>query len=112
MTTEETRLLDALAATRKTDVNKLHELESSDVAISPEALAALGRAARPLLSRVMDVARAREMTLGEILKLFVSKIYWNEAGGELIMCACFGTRALCLPIAAEHWDVRITGRLH
>lgn len=112
MTAEENRLLHVLAATRNTGVSTLHELESSDIAISREALAALGKAARPLLGKVMDAGDAQELTLGQILKLFVSKIYWNETGGELILCACFGTRALCLPIPAEHWDMHITGRLH
>ncbi|MFZ5425505.1 MAG: hypothetical protein ACOZEN_00915 [Thermodesulfobacteriota bacterium] len=103
--------LDALAANQNTERNKLHELETSDVAISREALSALGKAARSLLVKVMGAGSVEAMTIGEIVKLFASKLYWNETGGELIMCADFEGRTVCLPIPAEHWNVNITGQL-
>lgn len=111
MSQTENTFLDALAATQKTERNKLHELETDDVAISREALSALGKAARSLLTRIMSAANAEKLSLQEIVKLFASKLYWNEVGGELIMCAQFEGRTVCLPIPAEHWNVNIPGRL-
>ena len=103
--------LDALAANQNTKRDKLHELESSDVSISREALAALGKTARGLLSKAMDAGGSHAMTLSDIVKLFASKLYWNESGGELIMCAQLEGRTLCLPIPSEHWSVTVTGHL-
>lgn len=107
----ENTLLDVLAANQKTERNKLHEIETSDVAISPEALSAIGKAARSLLSRVMGATGAGSLDLGEIVRLFASRMYWNETGGELIMCAQVGDKTLCLPVPADHWSVNTDGRL-
>lgn len=104
-------LLDALAANQKTDRNKLHEIETSDVAISREALSAVGKAARSLLARALGAGGAGDLPLGDIVKLFASRMYWSEAGGELIMCAEVGGKTMCLPIPAEHWSVNVGGKL-
>jgi len=111
MTAHNNALLDALAANQKTTRNMLHEMDTNDVAISPEALTAMGKAARSLLARVIDAASAHAMPLSEIVSLFASRLYWNEAGGELIMCAELDGRTMCLPIPAEHWNVTVTGQL-
>lgn len=111
MNAQQNEFLDALAANQKTERNKIHELDLGDVAISREALSALGKAARSLLAKVMDAGSAQALTLSEIVKLFASKLYWNELGGELIMCADFDGRTVCLPIPAEHWNVNVPGRL-
>lgn len=105
----ESSLLDALAARQKTDPANLHELDSADVAISHEALSAIGKAARSLLSAALGTAGAGDMPVGEIVKLFASKLYWNEAGGELIMCAAIAGRTVCLPVPAGHWNVPVRG---
>lgn len=104
-------LLDALAANQKTDPDKLHEIDSSDVAISSEALDALGRTARSLLSGAMGAAGAASLTLGDIVKLFAANLFWNEQGGELIMCAAVGGRTVCLPVPAGHWNVAAPDRV-
>jgi len=111
MTETNSTFLDALAANQNTERNKLHELETSDVAISREALSALGKAARALLAKVTGADIVAGMTIGEIVKIFASKLYWNETGGELIMCADVDGRTVCLPIPAEHWSVNITGQV-
>jgi hypothetical protein len=103
--------LDALAANQKTNRDKLHELETGDVSISHEALAALGRTARGLLAEAVGAGNSQAMTLSDIVRLFVSKLYWNESGGELIMCAQLDGRTLCMPIPPEHWNVIITGQI-
>ena len=104
-------LLDALAANQNTTRNMLHEMDTNDVAISREALSALGKAARSLLAKAMDTASVQALPLSEIISMFASKLYWNEAGGELIMCAELDGRTMCLSIPAEHWNVSLPEQL-
>jgi hypothetical protein len=111
MSPNSNEFLDALAATQNTSRNKLHELDTGDVAISPAALRAMGKAARALLVKVLGAGNAQSLSLTEIVRIFASKLYWNETGGELIMCADFDGRTVCLPIPAEHWNVNVNGRL-
>lgn len=111
MNAQNVEFLDALAATQKTSPDHLHEIDTADVSISREALTALGKAARSLLTTVMGTGSAQTLSLGEIVKLFVSRLYWNETGGELIMCADFEGRTVCLPIPAEHWNVNVAGQI-
>jgi len=89
----------------------IHEIDTNDVAISREALAALGASARSLLTRVFGAGNAGSLSLGEIVKIFAAKLYWNEAGGELLMCAELDGHTMCLPIPAGHWNVTVSGAL-
>ena len=102
--------LDALAANQNTTRDMIHEIDTNDVAISREALSALGNTARSLLSKVLGAGNATSLPLAEVVKMFASKLYWNEAGGELLMCAEIGGQTLCLPIPAEHWNVSHEGQ--
>lgn len=104
-------LLHALAANQNTEPDKLHEIDSSDVAISREALAAVGDAARALLAGAMGASGAGSLTLGDIVKLFAAKLFWSEAGGELIMCGAVLGRTVCLPVPAGHWNVAAPRRV-
>lgn len=110
MIVHDNEFLDALAANQNTSPTMLHEIDSSDVSISREALDALGRAARALLATLLGAGNAHSLPVGEIVKLFAAKLYWNETGGELIMCADFHGRVVCLPVPAEHWAVSASGR--
>ena len=111
MSAHDNEFLDALAVNQHTSRNMLHEIDTNDVTISREALKALSKAARSLLSRLLGDGKAQSLSMGEIVKLFASRLYWNEAGGELIMCADFEGHTVCLPIPAEHWNVNVTGRV-
>lgn len=111
MSQHDASTLDALAANQNTTRNMIHEIDTCDVAISREALAALGATARALLTKVLGAGNATSLSLPEIIKIFASKLYWNEAGGELLMCAELDGQTLCLPIPAEHWNVSLTGQL-
>lgn len=103
-------LLDAVALNQNTESKNLHRIESEEVAISREAISSMSKAARSLLARVLGAGSVETLSLGEIVSLFASRLYWNEVGGELIMCAQIGGHAVCLPIPAEHWNVIVAGR--
>jgi len=49
--------------------------------------------------------------LGDIVKLFAAKLFWSEAGGELIMCGAVAGRTVCLPVPAGHWNVAAPERV-
>lgn len=111
MTERNATLLEALAANQNTDPDKLHEIDSMDVAISGEALDAVDRAARSLLSGTMGAAGVASLSLADIVKLFAENLFWSEQGGELILCAAVAGRTLCLPVPAGHWSVAAPDRV-
>lgn len=100
--------IDVLANTRRIISDNLHPIDLEDVAISPEALEALGAAAREVLLR----EGVDRLSLGGMLKVFAAHLFWNEAGGELLMCGEVGGRAVCLPVPAGHWSVAVEARTH
>jgi len=87
---------------------RLHPLDIEDVAVSPEALGALLEAARGLLVR----AGVQEPSQAGILKSFCAKLFWNENGGDLLLCGEVGGRLLCLPVPAGHWNIAAPGPMH
>lgn len=104
--------LDELAVNQNTTPEKLHTLDTSDIAISREALAGLRTTAIAVLGRLMSADSLEGLTLSDIVKIFASKLFWNETDGGLIMCAELGARTFCVPIPAGHWNVNAPERLH
>lgn len=101
-----------LAVNQHTTPEKLHSLETGDIAISPEALLGLRAIAMAVLGRLMSAESLKGLTLSDIVMIFASRLYWNETDGGLIMCAELGERTYCVPIPAGHWNVNIPDRLH
>ena len=104
--------LDELAVNQHTTPDKLHTMETGDIVISVEALAGLRATARSVLGRMMSADSLEGLTLSDIVKIFASRLYWNETDGGLIMCAELGARTFCVPIPAGHWNVNAPERLH
>lgn len=91
---------------RRRGISHLHVIDYEDVNISVSAIRSLRRAADQLLSGYAPDAVERRLSPAKAVALFIDRLFWDEATGELIMCSDLAESSFCLPIPKDHWGLR------
>ncbi|MGE4298843.1 MAG: hypothetical protein AB7E47_12500 [Desulfovibrionaceae bacterium] len=89
-----------------------HPIDAEDVTISNVAADALRLVASQVLAKFIPAASLTAFSSAETIALLANELYWHEETGRLFLCADLGRNQLCLPIPADHWDVRKSGEAH
>lgn len=91
---------------RRRGISHLHVIEYQDVNISTSAVKSLRRAANQLLASYAPEAFEQRISPAKAVAMFIDRLFWDEATGELIMCSDLAERSFCLPIPKDHWGLR------
>jgi hypothetical protein len=91
---------------RRRGISHLHVIDYEDVNISATAVSSLKRAAGQLLADYAPSAFEERLSPAKAVALFIDRLFWDEATGELLMCSDLAERSFCLPIPKDHWGLR------